>query len=177
MTTNTNTKTGIRYGVTDARNHMELWDEIIANGTDESWEHFKRETIKALQNAIENACDIGHYTSEAHDKELQDIAEETFDALMDRDLIHYESDESEYSYDDGKGFKCQITYLGGAPLLWIIESPRIVYIKSLCSPCVPNAGDLDSGIVAEFNPDDPSGEGYACYGVPLEWCCQDEVQS
>jgi len=56
------------------------------------------------------------------------------------------------------GVKYEISWLGGAPLLFVLESPVISKAK-LCSPCVPNAGDLNSL-------DDDS---YECYGVPEEW--------
>jgi hypothetical protein len=67
----------------------------------------------------------------------------------------------DYELDDGDA-SYLIQYLGGAPLIWVTKSPRIVYVKSLCSPCVPNAGDLDSGMTTEE-------EGYECYGIPEEW--------
>jgi hypothetical protein len=43
-----------------------------------------------------------------------------------------------------EGVKYQIGWLGGAPLLWVIEGP-IGWAARLCSPCVPNAADLDGG--------------------------------
>jgi hypothetical protein len=75
---------------------------------------------------------------------------------------YLECDECEYSLEDSSGNQFLLGYLGGAPLIWCIKTDTIVYVKSLCSPCVPNAGDLDSGITTEHN-------GYACYGIPAQY--------
>lgn len=56
------------------------------------------------------------------------------------------------------GVKYEISWLGGAPLLFVLKSPVISKAK-LCSPCVPNAGDLDS----------LDEDGYECYGIPEYW--------
>lgn len=55
-----------------------------------------------------------------------------------------------------EGVKYRTTWLGGAQLLWIFESPVLTKCR-LCSPCVPGAGDLNS-----------VGDELA-YGVPVEW--------
>lgn len=57
-----------------------------------------------------------------------------------------------------EGVKYEISWLGGAPLLFVLESPVISKAR-LCSPCVPNAGDLDS----------LDEDGYECYGIPEYW--------
>lgn len=49
--------------------------------------------------------------------------------------------------------------LGGQSLLWVLHSPHITRAR-LCSPFVPNAGDLDS-----ITPDSM----YECYNVPDSW--------
>lgn len=61
----------------------------------------------------------------------------------------------EGTYD---GVKYQISWLGGSPLLFVFESPVISRARP-CSPCVPNAGDLDN----------LSDAGVECYGVPDDW--------
>jgi len=75
--------------------------------------------------------------------------------------------ECEYGYVDSDGNQFLLGYLGGSPLIWCIKTNTIVYVKSLCSPCVPNAGDLDSGLTDEHN-------GYACYGVPTHYLENEE---
>lgn len=66
-------------------------------------------------------------------------------------------DEPEYEGEYG-GVKYQIFYLGGAPHLMVLHSPHIVKAR-LCSPCIPNAGDLDS----------LDDSGCDTYGVPADW--------
>ena len=55
--------------------------------------------------------------------------------------------------------KYATSWLGGALHFWIFESPYKTQC-ALCSPCVPNAGDLDN-----------VGEDYVdvAYDVPKEW--------
>lgn len=68
-----------------------------------------------------------------------------------------------------EGVKYRIDWLGGAPLLWVLEGP-IGMAASLCSPCVPNAADLDSGFThgtVEDGVYPPTG--YECYVVPRDW--------
>lgn len=70
-----------------------------------------------------------------------------------------------------EGVKYRISWLGGAPLLWVIEGPT-GYASSLCSPCVPGAADLDSGITwGQSLPagSQPDRDCYLCYVVPRDW--------
>lgn len=66
-------------------------------------------------------------------------------------------DEGTGTYTDEKlGLKIRLDYLGGVPMLTVLMSP---YTRkcSLCSPCVPNAGNL-------------TDEGdYDTYDVPPDW--------
>ena len=39
--------------------------------------------------------------------------------------------------------RLQLGYLGGAPLIWVLESPWVATCAR-CSPCCPNAGDLNT---------------------------------
>lgn len=73
---------------------------------------------------------------------------EWFEPQIDEPTI-----EGEY-----EGVKYMISWLGGAPLLWVFRSP---YTGSYaqCSPCVPGAGDLET----------PDEYGVVCYDVPKTW--------
>ncbi len=73
----------------------------------------------------------------------------------EEDYEDYENDEpSIEGLMDGVSYGT--SWLGGALNFFIFESPVIVK-RALCSPCVPNAGDLG-------NPGD-----FECYGVPEDW--------
>ena len=68
-----------------------------------------------------------------------------------------ESDEHAYSYTletDCGPIRLSLDWLGGAPLIWVFESPYVTYCKG-CSPCIPCAGDLEHPISdAEAPPDE-----------------------
>lgn len=55
-----------------------------------------------------------------------------------------------------------VTWLGGAMLINIVESP-VTGTFEWCSPCVPNTADLDS----------PCEDGVLAYDVPSDWRVQD----
>lgn len=154
--------TGVRYGVIALNN---LDDDIA-----QTLMFGPGATNLSYAAAYEEArCGAGNQAEEeATTRRLQpgsnerkEFVEDRIELLLERFSDCYQDDEPhiEGTY---QGIKYQISWLGGAPLLWVFESPSIVDVQSLCSPCVPNAGDLDSGIV-------PAGEGYPCYGVPEDW--------
>lgn len=72
------------------------------------------------------------------------------------------ADEYSYEYTTPAGpVKLRLGHLGGAPLLWVIESPYFTR-ASWCSPCVPGAGDLD-------NPKSLTAEGgVRCHCLPAD---------
>lgn len=167
MTANINPRTGIRYGVVDARNLPWLLDEILASGTDNRYDEAKRELIARFEacETTEEANDIireAHYSPDRLLLSDGELADADFDDLASEILSDtYESDGDSLDYThESDGIKYQLGSLGGAPLLWIIESPFVTWCRQ-CSPCVPNAGDLnnlcgeDEGVHAYcFNPDD-----------------------
>jgi hypothetical protein len=65
-----------------------------------------------------------------------------------------------------EGWYVNVTYrtswLGGALHIWILESPVRAWVRE-CSPCCPNAGDLDS--LGELD----EGQGVLTYSVPVGW--------
>ena len=75
--------------------------------------------------------------------------------------IHIEEPEIEGEYE---GVKYRISWLGGDPLVWTLESPE-VGLFDLCSPCVPGACDCDS----------PNPEGYLGYTVPETWLANEDL--
>jgi len=70
---------------------------------------------------------------------------------------YYEAGEEEYSLEID-GLSLGLVYLGGAPLVYVFRSPHIAQ-ASVCSPCVPSAGDLDS----------QHAGGIDCYTLPPDW--------
>lgn len=71
---------------------------------------------------------------------------------------------------EADGVRYRISWLGGAPLVWSLNGPAGT-VRSLCSPCVPGAGDLDSGFVLDAEEDsvEDAAKGFRCHCVPREW--------
>ena len=132
MLPNTNPDTGIRYGVASLNSLADwVFDEFFHRGTNESYE-------AALE-------DFKTEHPDASDEEIDRFGEE------------YECDEECYSLETD-GMKLGLSYLGGAPLVWVYESPHTTRARE-CSPCVPRAGDLDNR----------SEDGVECYALPADW--------
>lgn len=93
-----------------------------------------------------------------------DLADILWDAIEQDISENYQCEDQSYELLEHEGTDEECHYmlssLGGAPLLFVCKSPVITKVRSLCSPCVPGAGDLDSGY---------DEDGYECYGVPEEW--------
>ena len=97
-----------------------------------------------------------------HDKEI------FVEIVLDR--IHNQRHSIEEPTISGvyEGVTYEIGWLGGAPMLWVLQGPT-GNVRALCSPCVPNAADLDSGFVLDSEPEFTPGEGFPCYCVPRDW--------
>lgn len=75
------------------------------------------------------------------------------DALNDT----WQDDEPEYM-GRHQDVEYHCTWMGGAQMLWVFESPHIAHCVG-CSPCCPGAGDLAR----------PGLFGMATYNVPDDW--------
>jgi len=149
--TNVNPETLIRYGIISANSlDPEVVNDIQMHGKDVHYEEAKEE----LWADIKRAC--GDYMSDADSDDVADLA-------VERMGDHWQDDEPVHEFDiDCPGYgrvKGRTTWLGGALLVWIFESPFIVRAR-VCSPCVPGAGDLDHIDIED---------GVDCYDVPNDW--------
>lgn len=131
MTANVDPKTGIRYGVVSLNNLADwVFDEFFLNGVSETYEAAKKE----------------HFgDKEPDDNELEEFND------------NFDCDEEEYSLETD-GMKLLLNFLGGAPLVWVIESPHRAFCAE-CSPCCPNAGNLD----------EKREGGVETYDLPKDW--------
>lgn len=161
MITNTNTSTGIPFGVI-ALNSLQDWlfEEImqLPNASlDASLADYARNVL------AENGMDPEDVNA-LDDTAARDEAEEADPLYAERffDGCDMEFDGAEGVID---GVTVCVSEMGGAYILFIMESPNVGRY-SPCSPCVPGAGDLDS----------PDREhGIECYDVPAEWrACNDD---
>lgn len=122
MIPNTHPTTGIAYGVVSMNKlDPELWESLIYRG--------ENLTCKALFEQHVMA-----YDPEEHPDR---------DAYLDEFDANYQGfDEEKWAGETSQGIKWELGWLGGAPLLWILESPHVGDYEQ-CSPCVPNAGNLE----------------------------------
>ena len=143
MLPNTNPETGIRYGII-SQNSIDPWiiDRIFQEGRDVHWE----ERMAEIRDEVMGDDDVA-----------PDDKEDEIDLRIEREGDRWCDDEPvrEFEIDGVFG---QTTWLGGGQLLWVFKSPFISNFD-LCSPCVPNAGNLDN----------PSPHGYQTYDVPPDW--------
>ena len=132
---------------------------------------------EASISAAESGADreVG-FDLEEYEEKWFDLKEIEYDAEMfvDRELERF-SDMCQIDEPSIEGVYQGVTYLigwlGGAPLLWVIEGPR-GWAKRLCSPCVPGAADLDGGFTLkdEDRMNQPEhGCYYECFCVPRDW--------
>jgi hypothetical protein len=80
----------------------------------------------------------------------------------DVDEFDYESDDDTYELEID-GMKLGLSTLGGAYNVWVYESPVFNNAVALCSPCIPNAGNLDTE------------GGFSCYTLPESWFEDEEA--
>lgn len=150
---NVNPETGIHYGAISGHSlDPDILNDIQDKVFDLEYQAAYKDHLKnLLQDVI---CDSDDLTiqqmidkCEAHDIDPDlDYFAEDFDCSEPSGTVNHE------------GLIVTFTWLGGAPLIIVNESPFITFANP-CSPCVPNAGDLDNL--------DP--EGIECYAVPENW--------
>jgi hypothetical protein len=160
MTANTNPKTGVRFGYIHADAlHPEVVDALLygSQAKNLSYEQAREEHMARARSEFESERT---FTDE-------------FDANFEEDKFseRYQGEEEciEGTY---KGVSYCTSWLGGALNFFICASPVTVLVNSLCSPCVPNAGNLDSGF-AVFK--DEGDSGFLCYGVPADWLDEERL--
>jgi hypothetical protein len=181
---NVNPETGIRYGVThkipswvfDDAMSWECPDEVDALA-----EYARDLLVKKAENGEIGPDDIDGFTPDKEEDNRETLADyiRGLDSKASSDLLAMVDGDAwnEYpgfwgSFDfsesarlgESDGIKMMLGGLGGAPLLWILDSPYLDTVR-LCSPCVPNAGDLDS----------PDGNGYQCYAPCPDWYGEEDA--
>lgn len=177
FSTNVNPETGIRYGVIDARKVPYLDEEIRSNGDSITYQNYRKEVVNQIRYALteedgdlkavfddyymsdraqeEILESVSEHQCDWSEEEIEEISEHVMEALNDSGSTEFDQEEYEYETETEKYL---LSYLGGAPMIWAMKTPFLTKAR-LCSPCVPNAGDLDS----------PDPDGYTCYAVEPDW--------
>jgi hypothetical protein len=183
LTANVNPETGIRYGVTSCIPDWIFYEAMSWDcpAEEEAAQDYARERLTELAESGElDPDDIDGFTfdSELTAESLKDDLREYISSLdgqkaidcleaIECDAMQSFFDGCDFSesarYGEIDGVSLMLSSLGGAPLLWIFQSPYMDTVR-LCSPCVPNAGDLDT----------PDGQGFQCYAPSPEWYGEEE---
>lgn len=150
MTANVNPGSGIPYGVIKASSVPRLYEAIRDNGVNVRIRDRDLEITETLTSVLSPLL---------NKEELAEAIAEVISRCNEAENnAGFDDSEDTFEYDDPDGCQFRLSPLGGAPLIWCIKTDRISQAMR-CSPCVPNAGDLDS--LSEY--------GISCYGVPKKW--------
>jgi hypothetical protein len=167
---NANPNTGIRYGVIRGDSlDPDTLDEIFdlpsttyASAIEESTRALRREISDHADDLIDTdyaaSLDVTDKLNDCID--LDDLLALADDLGIDASEHNPEYWQFEEENREGKidGVNIGLSWLGGAVLVWVFDSP-IITRALLCSPCVPNAGDLNN----------IDQNGFECYGIPPNW--------
>lgn len=138
---NFNSETGLPYGVVQGNNlNADLLDEL----------YFKALAIEEERLIEEEA-------------EAMIAAGKTFDSAWQSEFLEDCTIDEPSAAFEYEGIHLQYSWLGGAPIVFSFNGP-VQKVKSYCSPCVPGAADLDSGL----------GE-IECHGFPKDWYWEAEL--
>lgn len=181
---NMNPETGIRYGVI-AGNKLD--PEILQDLTSglsitytNAYEDERKRLLKTWQDEFESSTEAA---SSQTDPEFDILEHVQFKLSVPADIEDaaafaefkleefsdtWSCDEEDYAIDKD-GVKGRVTWLGGAPLVWVFDG-LTGYATELCSPCVPGAANLDGGWVTGDVTDELIGKyPHQCYVVPNDW--------
>ena len=108
-----------------------------------------------LKNLLQDV--IGDYDDLTIQQLIDKCEANDIDPDLDDFAVNFDCEEPSGTANH-EGLIVTFTWLGGVPLIIVNESPFVTFANP-CSPCVPNAGDLDN-----LDPD-----GVECYTVPENW--------
>ena len=152
MAANIDPATGVHYGVINASSLDPNVIDMIMDGDNVTEQAAEEEFRKQINHEIES----GRLSAD-------DFGEEMERRLRERSECASEDDYRYVEYDEGGKLtlEVQTTWLGGAMLVYVLQSPYLA-AAPVCSPCCPNAGNLDERY------EDGEG-GVTCYDVPPDW--------
>lgn len=174
MNVNINPETGIRYGVT-YRIPDWIFDESLnwdcPDEEDALAEYARERAAELIRSGKIVYFDFPEGIEPDEDADIDEMlaALDELNVAYVQDMVekvdggfHAFWDVADFSESTrcgwAEGMHLMLTSLGGAPMLWVLDSPYRAMVR-LCSPCVPNAGDLDS----------PDPDGWECYGLPPDF--------
>ena len=143
MFPNMNLDTGIHFGcisqnTLDPDALMGLVDDSADVLYDEASEDFKED----LKTAMEEGTVLELLKLNYMDESLVD---EEYDTIVDEWCMGYQNDYHQWYYQDEE---YEMDFSEDMNCIIILRSPYYTYCRG-CSPCVPNAGDLDSPVTPD----------------------------
>ena len=187
MPANVNEKTGVSYGVIPSNDVSYVMEQITSKGTNLSFEEAKKDFADSFKAFVEDLRKLPktEYDESAKDElnaffKLFWFRPERYTEDVDLEKLYSEPDydsilsllDNQGMWDgrdgDGDSYKHEwetengtvkvlTTTLGGAGLIYVVESPWVADVM-MCSPCCPNAGDLKK----------PLENGFTAYCLPPE---------
>ena len=154
-TANINSETGIHYGAISGHSlDIDVLNSIQDKAFDLEYDaaykdHLKKLLWSASLIVMDDSLTVQQLIDKCEANDIDpdlDYFADNFDCCEPSGTIEHE--ELIVTFD----------WLGGCPLIIVNESPFTTFANP-CSPCVPNAGDLDN-----LDPD-----GIECYNVPENW--------
>lgn len=147
--------TGIPYGTIylhhlDSDLAQELW---YTHGEDIS----HRDALEELRAEVTRDVEDEYGDDESDDRLSEEDMADEIDRRVETqsEFINIDEPTIEGEYE---GVKYMISWLGGAPMLWVFSSPYVGHYAQ-CSPCVPGAADLET----------PDEFGIIAYDIPPDW--------
>lgn len=167
MFPNMNLDTGIHFGcisqnTLEPESLMSLIDDAEDVLYTSSLEEFKED----LKTAIEEKSVLEFLKFNYMDESLVD---EDFDTIVFEWCQSYQNDYHQWYYQDEE---YEMDFSEDMNCIIILKSPYYTYCRG-CSPCVPNAGDLDSPVT----PDDYENDnkvGFFYSSLKKAYCLPDE---
>ena len=196
MRPNTNPETGVSYGVIACNSlnqdlvHILFYGSQATNVSEggavaEAEAELRQQYRALLEEASIAAAETGAdrevgFDSEAYEERWFEKREYRYgeEDFVERGLasgaVDFQIEEPTVT-GTYEGVTYQIGWLGGAAILWVFRGP-IVRSRSLTSPCIPGAIDLDSGFIYAACSYDDSVEArhaYQGYGIPADWLAKE----
>lgn len=145
MFPNMNLETGIHFGcISQNTLDPDVLNDLIMDADDLIYEDYMDEIRSETEDAIKN----GTLEEVLIRHDLQDDVdadEGTIDDVLDAANQLYMNDCHQYHYEDSEYI---LDFSDDMNCIIICKSPYYTYCRG-CSPCVPNAGDLDEPVSPE----------------------------
>lgn len=144
MFPNMDLETGFHYGCIDQNS---LDPEVLCGLMDDSEDLIYEECMQEIRDGATEALEDGTIQEFLIENDLDDVDDEniTVDAIVGSASQSYMNDYHQFYYEDAE---YKLDFCEDMNCIIICKSPYYTFCGA-CSPCVPNAGDLDNPVTPE----------------------------